>query len=828
MKLRYISIITILIVCAFTFLSCTDNLVSSIVPSTNLLSLKIQPISLDSNNKPIDRPGVDALEITAEEIPEPVVKDDWDDTYFNLTDTDYEELWFLLDEHVEIARLVANVSPGCIVQWGVGTSGTRPAVFGNPSEPMRFQNDDFLYIKVSTRNGHFYNHYRIHTRLASPVVLLSVITISGRVSNIAYDAGRENWDDAKTQAKDLPLSIAKKEGTNTEILVSKMDDNSTVEYATLKGDYSSVSVDSLNFLYKETENITVYNPETKEDEIQKGAVIPLIEDQDFLIVKVVSQNKEVNNFYKFRVSVGRMATIAKLEYEALEVLSLGVPNNNWSGVVSGNLGTPNQPDAGYTIKITLADTDATCSFVKITQKTSPLPDFPGSPAERIKFEDKEELAIRVKSFAAKDEDTLYYKIRLDWFAAGILEQPKSAVYNVTSYNYPVTSILYEYMDRSDDDSHSVPALKTDTDKWRPAELQRDHILAGAAGTRTLDRPIEPLTVKLDRTIANASYQWYTANSWYGCYGFDKDGRLRGHAAGMLGASDPGFQEDDYHPMTDRGGLDEKNNVAYHNGGNMYYRIPIGYPFDNPIYPGDAIPGATNATYTPEIDSRHRPIIASYTNQSQYYWVVVTDNATGRVIQSERAIIIAEWGEEFDNGKPTGNKITKKHHIVDLNNDLGLPKKNVKPFEFFREEYLIPITFPPGFDIMDYTTCVAQAVFYLADGRVWIQNWTQADINFHSIDSETGLPKKIVGYYNLTSDNATKGLAGGSNNPAGAVLDVNPTHVGIAVAGEKGPTNMPPFLSDGITPDPGNYDSAQAWFCAYIELVELRFEGPSRK
>jgi len=824
MKLRFLLTLIICIV-SFNFITCGDGRPLPIKPRpvTNLLSLKIQPVDFNNDNIPINRPDAQALIVDI--IPEPIKEEDWDDSYFNLTAAGYEELWFLLEEHTETARIIAEISPNCFIQWGVGSSGTRPSKFGNSNEPQSFKNDDFLYIKVSTKDGLYYNHYRIHTRLASPVTLISVITVSNRRTNISYDAGRSEWEKARDEAEELPLSIAKKEGDGAEILVSKMNDFSTVKYATLPGgNYSNVALASLDFRYAETHDILVYNPEIQTDEIHKGALVQFT-DQDVLIAEVTSQNTFEKNYYKFRVSVGRIATIDKLEMEdqsgskTYNVLSMGIPSGGWEEVISGNFGTADQPAGGFKINITLSDEDGICEFIKIPKKDDQddqLPVFTTPATGKVEFDNKEELAIKVKSYAQKnialETDTMYYKVRVDLHAALIEIQPASAVYYVTSFNYPTTKNSYTYTNKSADETHPLPDHKTDSEKWFPETIEVEQILITAQGTRSLDREIAPLTVKLDREIKNPSYQWYTANSWYGGYGFDKDGRIRG---------DDDFIEDIYHPITDRGGLDEKNNVAFHNGGNMHYRLPIGYPFDKPLYEGEKI--GTEPTYTPIIDASKRPFISGYTNQTQYYWVVVTDEDTGRQIQSERAAIIAEWGEIFDKGKPTGQKVpNKKHYIIDLNKDLGRPKRNETPFTFFREEYLIPLTFPTDFNIMDYSTCVAQAIFYLSDGRTWIQNWTQGDINFYN-----GETNKIVGYYNLTSDNATKGFGGGSNNPAGARLEVIPTHVGIAVAGEKGPTNLPPFLADGVTPDPGNYDSAQGWFCAFIELVELRFEGPGR-
>jgi len=774
------------------FLTCRDDWVDPVIPVTKLLSLKIQPIDFDNNNMPINRPGVSALVV--ENIPKPIVNEDWDDVFYNLTEAEYEELWFLLEDHTETARVIAVVSPGCKLEWGIGSSGTRPLRFANPGEPLPFSNNDFIYIKVSSKDEKHSSYYRLHARLASPVTLLGVITVSGRDTRLNYDDGFDNIDKSWDDAEELVISIAVSEAVLADILTEKMDDNSSVRYAVIKaGDpIGSDPIAGLNFQYGESHIVYIPDPETGVDIAYNAAKVPL-GDQDLLIAEVTAQNTFDKNYYKFRVSVGRIANIARLNMVApgnkFNVLSMGIPNSNWEEVLSGSFATADQPLAGFGIEIDLEDAAASYEFVKIINKDAPLPAFT-SPTS-IEFENKAELAIKVESatkISGVPAATLYYKVRVDLLAAIILKQPVSTVYYITDYNYPKTEVTVIIDEQ---------------------ERVYNRVLIDAAGSRTLDRAIEPLSVVLDRHVTGATYQWYTANSWYGGYGFDKEGRIVG---------DPGFIQDDYHPDTERGGLDEKNNVSFHNGGNMHYRIPIGYPLDNPIYTGDEIPGATGATYTPIIDARNRPFIAGYSNQSQYYWVVVTDSE-GRQVISERAVIVAEWGEVWDMGVPTGIKVEKKHHIVDLNEDLGLPKRNAVPFTYHREHYVIPISFPADFDIRDYTLATVQAIFYLRDGRTWIQNWTQGDIYFNVGND------RIVGYFNLTNNNATLGLSGDSRIPQGASLWSTPTHVVIAPSGEKPETLLPPFEADGITPI--NTDDAQGWFCAYIEIVEFRFEGPRR-
>ena len=784
------ALIAAVAVVAMSFTACDDGWTEKVRPETKLLSLRVQLIDFQNDGLPISRPGVEQL--TLEAIPEPVNEDDWD-SFFNIAEADLENLWFLQENHTETARIIAEVTPGTVVRWGLGGTATRPQHFTQPGEPLTFGNNDVIYVQVSTRDDVYRSYYRICTRLASPVTLLASITVAGRQTKTPFDAGREieNWEELVKDAAELEVSIAVKEALGADILTVKNDDYATVRYARVaaadwRDDYP---FDQLSFQYSESKDVYVFDLETKEDVLQKAAEVPFA-DQDILIAQVTAQNTIDKNYYKFRVSVGRIANIATLEMaagaEVAQVLALGVPSEEWDSVVSGNFATA-AVDPTFSVNITLEDEDGDYELVKVVDPDAPQPNFEGHPAS-LTFGNREELAIWVKSATLIDgipATQRFYKVRVDLQSAIILVQPKSDVYYIESYTY-----------------QPVSAPGTDYD---------GRILVTATGDRTLDREIVPLKAVLDREGA-FTYQWYTANSWYGGYGFDKDNHLIG---------DPEAHGDDYHPAVER--LDEKNNVSLHNGGNEFYRLP---------YEGFEIVGATSAEYTPPIDASRRPFLPGFSNQGQYYWVVIKDT-TGREVTSQRAVIITEWGEVFDMGKPTGTKVDKKHHIVNLNayaeGGVGLQDtpRNLVPFITGKhgDTYAIPITFPDGFNVFDYSVVTCQAKFYLADGTPWIQNWTQGDFGFAKGDQE------LVLWYNLTNDNGTRGLQSSGNAPVGSGLLELPTHLIVKPAGETPPSDRPPFMADGVTPDKEAIEamgfSAQGWFTPYIEIVELRFEGPAR-
>ena len=786
MKSRVLSLFVLCII-AFMFAACGDDPFAKEPsrPALALLSLTIQPIEMQ-NDVPVDKPGVEPLvadfykynsKTETNELIQPVIEEDWDDIFYNLTEADSREVWFLLDEHVQTARVIATATTGSRIQWGIGNSGQRPSRFTSPGEPLTFGDNDFIYIMVSTRDEQFRSYYRFHARLASPVTLLSNLVINENRKGTYPDwiQPADSWDKTETDEEgnekyEGSISITLAEGTNgCTVAPTKFDANSSLMYAVAKDGIapSFGSGDHLSFA-----------------------------DQDLLYVKVVAQNTVDESFYRFRVNVGRITTIAKLKFDTFEVGRLGVPLDDWGGVVSGLFATADQPGVGFSIDIELDDHDGNFEFGKIDSKTEPLVNVQFDNPNKIWFDNKHELAIKVTSATMQTGVpvvTMYYKIQVDLLAALIKKQPKSAVYYIdsstlpTPYYGPIASDSRSYIDVAD--QYNFPVT--------PA--------------------VVPLSVELDRA-GTFTYQWYTANSWYGGYGFDEIGKIVGEDGCHVGVA-PWSK---YHPSTERGGFDEKNNVSLHNGGNQFYRLPISNE-DATMIP--ASEGGTSATYAPPVDLSRRPFLAGYSNQSQYYWVVITDD-NGYEVTSERCVVITEWNEVWDLGRPTGNKVNKKHYIVNLNDivpagqeGIHLPPMNTNPFTFKREKYDIPITFPADFDIMDYSVCTAQAKFFFKDGTPWIQNWTQGDIYFNENSVQ------MVGFYNLTNNNATLGLAGDSKDPQGADLLVTPDTVVIAPAGEKPVDEKPPFEADGVTPI--NINDAQGWFCAFIELVELRFEGPAR-
>jgi hypothetical protein len=522
-------------------------------------------------------------------------------------------------------------------------------------------------------------------------------------------------------------------------------------------------------------------------------------DQNFLYLQVIAENTENEAFYKFRVEVGRIATIKTLtllggvndssaEYE---IANIGTQRADWAIVANGKFQTADMPNAGFSVKVELNDPASTATYELIGSKGAPEPGAFTNPGKVI-FDGAKVLAVKVVSENTKA--TRFYKIEVELLAASFKKQPKPNYY------------YYIDLDRTVGQDPAInwyDYAKVDKPSGSEPNLTGDH---GGQSS------VVPLEVEMDRAVTG-TYQWYEANSWYGGYGFDADGRILFYPSGNPTAvQETGFTQTAYH----RANFDEKKNVSLHNGGNEFYRLPtIGRPISGAS--GTLDNTAIVPPYTPQIDKRPF-MVPNGTNETHYYWVVVKD-AQGREAVSKRAPIISEWDP------------SKAHYIVDLNEELYEGTKggadyvqgyarNQKVFKIKRETYVIPITLPPAFNMNDYTIATVQALFFLKDGTPWIQNWTQGDIGF---EDESG---DRVMYYNLTNNNGTLGLVGGGKEPSGGTVKDKPKYLIVKPAGEKPVTELPPFEADGVTPRPNN--DAQGWFCGYIELVEVSFEGPGRE
>jgi hypothetical protein len=798
---------------AVLFFACESEYIDTSVPEASLLSLRVVI------DRGVDRGGEEEVVVSAEMIPAPVSGRDWadeDDSLFS--SAKFGTLSFKIDDDLVDLRFHPTVSKGAKVKYGISNRTTRPTDFLDTRVPATFDAEEFIYFEVTSEDGNAKNYYRFNTYMSSPVKELSSIEIAGRAAVLRDDKQEPIVIPGRTWEGNLilgSLNVTRAQAAAAKIDAVPWDERAKVRYA-----------------------VTPYNdPRTIAPVFGDNDVLAF-NDEDFLYVEVTAQNTFDTNVYCFTVYVGRINTVSKLTFIGkdqdgedlnLEALGKGTAINRWatnSGV--GSFDSPHQPQVGYRFAVELEEPEGTWQWTKI----SSLPANNNEPVWNTvsgnnatpeqRFENNEYLAIKViPPNRRASAPNGFYKVKVGLLAAEFTVQPKSAVYRKDAAN------------------------------------------------------VAPLEFTLDRNIPNAKYQWYEANSWYGGYGFDSMGLIG--AKGDL-VEEPGWGEKDrgilsadgktitYYKRTDtlpaaegdeirfdvsawyQIGLDEKDNVSLHNGGNSYYNLPI---------PGKPIANAQSATYKPVVDETRRPFITNFSNESHYYWVEVTDPATGLKATSARAVVVTEWGVQYHNGHPALDEnnqiktVDKEHYLIDLYayqtpGKFGLqkPPRNTTPFTKGNhgDQYYIPVNFPPGFDIKEYSVFTAQALFYLADGREWIQNWTQGDIGFArdktAADSASDPDIiEIVLWYNLTNDNATRGLQSSGNaglTGAGSGLSETPQYIIVKPAGTKPLKQMPPFMPD----IPANYDSvgrlkplnngnAQGWFTPYIELCEVRFEGPTR-
>jgi hypothetical protein len=768
------------------------------------------------------------LEITA--IPAPIPGEDWDDEEYEVAASDLGFVIVKREAQMENVSISAEANvPTAVVTWGLAKGGSRPARWSDVRAPATFDKSDFFFFKVYDTETREAKYYKFFPRDASIVKELASLAVAGRDP----DKVPVNAPDMATLASNIlngnfrgQVDITRAEAVEGSLVAATPQDGTArIEYA-IAANITQAQAGNFGD-FEDADRVVVQDEQNKD--ITQGHHVMTFEDGNILAVKVIAQNDD-ENYYAFMVTAGRMAIIANLSFGTTRgtdvVAGKGTQSYIWENVLPGSYATADQPIGGFNINIELADVEGEAEWVWLTSVGVLDPPTTFTPGLSLtqQFSSGEALAIRVRSarrvlgLVTTDADARYYKIEVNLIAANFSRHPQSDAYEIKSHTYQPANA--------------------------PDEAWHGRILIDASGNRTLDREIAPLTFQLDRA-GTYEYQWYSANSWYGGYAFDRDGRI---------ADDPGTIRDYYHPNPSQ--YDEKGNISFHNGGNQYYRLSI---------PGRPIPGAsgtftgngTGVTYTPTIDASNRPFIfPGFSNQTQYYWVKVTDRSNPSkplTAVSDRAAIVTEWGREFEKGIPKATPLIKKHHIVDLHAYMGSSPyglmgnpRNPTPFKAGNhgDQYLIPLTFPPGFNIKDYSVVTCWAKFYLADGKEWIQNWTQGDFGFANAAGE-----KVVLWYNLTNDNATRGLGSTGNEPQGGGLDEIPAYLVVQPAGTKPMKQMPPFsgkMSGAVPTPPATWpqgytdvygaddrdkpaenNDAQGWFTPYIEIVELRFEGPAR-
>jgi hypothetical protein len=771
---------------------------------------------------------------TAEAMaPGPITLEVWNDwdTPNVLAGEDARIINLRRDEDMVNVYLKPKTSPRARIAWGIGDQITRPPEFYDYRVPATFSNEDYIYIRVTSEDTTRTQYYRFYVFLMKKSTSLDELTVAGKKALKVEAAG--TWDFKYLEAGTIDLTVPG--ATNAEVIAVGFEATSTFRFARVPKDSAA-------------------------EPVFRAASRMTFSDEDTLYVEVTAENKVDKAVYKFVVLVGRIANLAKLSFDSTEVVSKGFPNAEWGSVSQGSFASADMPSGGWSIIIEKEDPGSTCEYrltdgdpaaapdtgwIEITATTSLAKvvfnnsnwlaikvTSQGGPKERVGYRYEEERDAnnrpvldengdrkKVRIEGTLHEGVRYYKINVELLAANFKQHPISAVYYYYKDPATVQEILHVDI-RYGKDGKELPE-----EQWSEEELAPG---SGIYIDYASPKPFESSTpvaldfVLDDRPGAVYTYQWYEANSWYGGYGFDPDGNVCYNISDSEGTVQFNYEKNFTPDIDHHLEFDEKGNPSLFNGGNQQASY---------VLPGRKIPDATGPTYLPRID--YRPFNMGYSNETHYYWVEVTDTTTGRKATSARASIVSE--RDFD----------RKHFMIDVNNDWkdenGMPLKfkNLEVFEAQSDKFRIPLSFLSDFEVTDWKILVAQAKFYLTDGRDWIQNWTNAWLSFEDNSNVKGtinpygpVPadgRVLVLFYNLTNNNATYDITSDSKEPLGASLDDNPTHITIEPSGnrKKGPTGdgYPPLGPDGKAADSIVDQDLQGWFCGYIELVELRFEGP---
>jgi len=745
MKSKIICTLTLLLslFVIFGFTTCVNQDVTSLGTEAFLTGLRIGNI-----------------EVT--DIALPIAPSEWEDDQFEMYSAPFGRAALTVPNDLIMQRIRPTVSKGARVEWGIASRTTRPGDFFDTRVPITFESDEYIYIKVTSEDDLRVNYYRFYTRLYSWVTDLYRITIAGRQGPAALPG--TTYD----EAEEALLSIARGEAVNAIVEAETFDSNATVLFAAVTGNGPPGE-----FLPSNT---------------------PLmLHDQDFLYVEVVAENKVTTSIYKYRMNVGRIATIASLKFsdgtEDVEAYGKGLPNARWADVSFGDFDSADQPAAGFEIKIDLDDPDATYEYGLLVTDPNDSDD-PGTlpslgKAPLIRFNGAKANALAVKVTSADFPDvTMFYKVRVNNLPAVIKRHPKPAWYY----------------------------------KGEPAA---------------------PLTVELDRQPSGPlpyEYQWYEADSWYGFYGrhgtsLDEKNNLTTVNGG------PGqyfyLVEPDKPSSAEPTQLNPNGWWDLGTASAPTYTEPLAW----------TLHGETRSTYTPRTDwnligpgdpkweffpghdtqnnSILKPLAApdvhplqGSTYESRYYWVKVTDPNSGLSVTSDRTLIITETDRRM------------KHYIFDLS---LIQKKNIIPFTKTGDLYKVslkPIWDAYGYDLDPsiFEICIAHAQYFLPDGRPWTQNWTHGDLHFGMDDGSL-----TWWHNNMGANGGSIPLQAPHSSQGG--LGFRPDWIGFAPSGdpEKGIPAVDPLtgkLPRGIysmsANDPYPAGVAQGYFAGFIELLEIHF------
>ncbi|WP_461255868.1 hypothetical protein [Treponema sp. R80B11-R83G3] len=781
-KIRLMAILLIVTAFAFFFTTCVDQTVRAIGTEANLLSFKIvsgnvpdtaTKVALPIPASTMEKEDLSASDLYGSDYDQPDTTIGW--VNIRVRDKDTGKI---------TGRIQPSVSTGAHAEWGVATRSTAPDRYYDTRVPADLDSDEYIYIKVTSEDGLVTNYFRFLAKLLSWTTNLQYITIGAREGKAGADihghsTGGSVWDDPLIQ--ECSLSIAQREGQNALVEATLFDPNATAKYAVVDRD----DVEPKNFT-PSNQRIT-------------------INDGNFLYVEVTAENQFDKEYFRFKVSVGRIVDIASLKFGIvsedaetdIQVYSVGLPNEDWTKVGIGGYETANQPLTGFYIKLKPDDEDSKIVYGKISSDTAGQPTYTAdNTPTKIRLDGQEALAIKVTS--ANNAVTQYYKVRITNLAATIVKHPKAAWYYQGTPAVPLTIEL------------SPPDTGQYTYQWHEADSW--YGLYGRHGT--------PLDEKNNLTTVNGGPGQYFYQVQPGEFPYNEGGAAAG---GKIGAGSVLLDSDNWVDR-DKGGepmawdivgatgptytprTDWIDNTANMLANNEFYG---GIKEQNKTYPIDPEPPLVN-------------FLSGATCESRYYWVTVTNRDTGLTVTSKRALILTETDP------------TAEHFIFDLS---ILPSRNVIPFtkQDRNDPYKIDLKeywqkaiadgiIPPNWDPSKYQICIAHGRYILPDGRDWTQNWTHAWLRFGMDDGS------------LTWWHENLGANGGSiplqsPHSASGGLTERPDWIGFCPSGDpaKGlpaPVPLTGKLPKGIysmnATDPYPAGVAQGYFAGFVELLEVRF------
>jgi len=238
-------------------------------------------------------------------------------------------------------------------------------------------------VRVTSEDGVTINYYRFNVMIKSNNSQLSTLTVGGAAATLGTPGA--TWNTATTGHVSLSNSLK----VDAQLVGTPVYPTATVDYAHVTGAGAPG-----DFTSNDTYTLA---------------------DNDYLYVRVTSENGQSVSVYRVQVQIGRDATLQSVTIGGVDAQTLGTPRTSWTNTswTTAQMGSY-QAEArelaeGFTVAVTPSDQDATVQWALSNISVNTEPAY--TSASPIVFpSDASDLVIKV--VAANTTTVNFYRIRI--------------------------------------------------------------------------------------------------------------------------------------------------------------------------------------------------------------------------------------------------------------------------------------------------------------------------------------------------------------------------------------------------------------------------------